>query len=160
MGHWAHCETQAPSSGRVRDRHPKHWPTQALLEAMEERKKVERKFGETKRWHHLGRARYRRRWRVAIQVFTTFVVINAKRMVKLLRSRRILLRLSPVQDERKSGQGSAITHRDRLISGCTDPTNPQEPRNPPSCPPFWRSQNPMVDPGLTPDRSRHDPELR
>jgi len=52
----------------------------------------ERKFGEAKRHHQLGRARYRRRWRVAIQVFMTFLVINAKRMVKLLRAREDALR--------------------------------------------------------------------
>jgi hypothetical protein len=61
-------------------------PPQALRQAMEERKKVERKFGEAKRHHQLGRARYRRRWRVAIQVWMTFLVIDAKRMVKLLRA--------------------------------------------------------------------------
>jgi len=70
-------------------------PTQALREAMEERKKVERKFGEAKRHHQLGRARYRRRWRVAIQVFMTFLVINAKRMVKLLRAREDALQAVP-----------------------------------------------------------------
>jgi transposase len=70
-------------------------PPQALRQAMEERKKVERKFGEAKRHHHLGRARYRRRWRVAIQVFMTFLVINAKRMVKLLRAREDALQAVP-----------------------------------------------------------------
>lgn len=66
-------------------------PKAALKEAMEQRKKVERKFGEAKRHHQLGRTRYRRRWRVAIQVLMTFFVINTKRMVKLLdRQRRSL----------------------------------------------------------------------
>jgi IS5 family transposase len=45
---------------------------------------VESKFGEGKKWHNLHRARYRERWHVAIQVFMTFMVLNIKRMVKLL----------------------------------------------------------------------------
>lgn len=53
-------------------------------EAFVKRKEIERKFAEGKLWHNLGRARYRRRWRVAIQTFMTFIVINVKRMVKLL----------------------------------------------------------------------------
>lgn len=48
------------------------------------RKIVERKFGEGKLWHGLQRARYRKRARVAIQVFMTFLVLNIKRMVNLL----------------------------------------------------------------------------
>ncbi|MBD3272023.1 MAG: transposase [Elusimicrobia bacterium] len=53
-------------------------------EALEKRKRIEAKFGEAKKWHGLHRARYRGRWRVAIQVLMTFFVTNAKRMVKLL----------------------------------------------------------------------------
>lgn len=53
-------------------------------EGLKKRKNIERKFGEGKKWHNLGRARYRGRWRVAIQVFMTFIVINSKRMIKLL----------------------------------------------------------------------------
>ena len=52
--------------------------------ALEKRKRIEAKFGEAKKWHWLHRARYRGRWRVAIQVLMTFLVMNAKRMVKLL----------------------------------------------------------------------------
>lgn len=52
-------------------------------DAIIKRKGVERKFGEAKKWHGLHRARYRRRWRVAIQVFMTFMVLNIKRMVTL-----------------------------------------------------------------------------
>ena len=54
-------------------------------EAMELRKRVERKFGEAKKWHGLRRARYRGKWRVAIQGLMTFLVLNVKRMVKLLK---------------------------------------------------------------------------
>lgn len=53
-------------------------------EAILKRKGIERKFGEVKKWHSLNRARYRERWRVAIQVFMTFIVVNIKRMIKLL----------------------------------------------------------------------------
>lgn len=53
-------------------------------EALEKRKRIEAKFGEAKKWHMLQRARYRGRWRVAIQVLMTFFVMNAKRMVKIL----------------------------------------------------------------------------
>lgn len=52
-------------------------------EAFMRRKAIERKFGEVKKWHGLHRARYRKRWRVAIQVFMTFMVVNIKRMVTL-----------------------------------------------------------------------------
>ena len=53
-------------------------------EALEKRKRIEAKFGEAKKWHMLQRARYRGRWRVAIQVLMTFFVMNAKRLGKLL----------------------------------------------------------------------------
>lgn len=47
------------------------------------RRRIEAKFGEAKKHHQIARARYRGRWRVAIQVFMTFMVMNLKRMVKL-----------------------------------------------------------------------------
>lgn len=53
-------------------------------EALIRRKMIEGKFGEAKKWHNLHRARYRRKSRVAIQVFMTFMVLNVKRMMKLL----------------------------------------------------------------------------
>lgn len=53
-------------------------------EALLRRKMIEGKFGEAKKWHNLHRARYRGKWRVAIQVFMTFMVLNIKRMTKLL----------------------------------------------------------------------------
>ena len=56
------------------------------LEALIKRKGIERKFGEVKKWHGLARARYRQRWRVAIQSFMTFSVVNIKRIVTLLSS--------------------------------------------------------------------------
>lgn len=51
------------------------------------RKMIERKFGEAKKWHGLARARYRNKWKVAIQILMTFLVMNAKRMVRLLKER-------------------------------------------------------------------------
>ncbi|MBI4680717.1 MAG: IS1182 family transposase [Nitrospirae bacterium] len=56
----------------------------AKLETYVRRKGIERKFGEVKKWHGLSRARYRQRWRVAIQSFMTFSVVNIKRIVALL----------------------------------------------------------------------------
>jgi IS5 family transposase len=53
-------------------------------EALKRRPLIERRFGGGKKWHGLGRARYRRKWRVAIQAIMTFLVMNVKRMVKLL----------------------------------------------------------------------------
>jgi len=52
--------------------------------ASRKRRRIEAKFGEAKKHHRMARARYRGRWRVAIQVFMTFIVMNSKRMVKLL----------------------------------------------------------------------------
>lgn len=59
--------------------------TPQRIQAFNQRKAIERKFGEAKKWHNLTRARYRGRWRVAIQVLMTFLVINVKRIIKLLR---------------------------------------------------------------------------
>jgi IS5 family transposase len=55
-----------------------------IKEAKRIRSDVEPKYGEGKVWHGLGRARWRERWRVAIQAFITFSVMNAKRLVRLL----------------------------------------------------------------------------
>lgn len=53
------------------------------------RKMIERKFGEAKKWHGMARARYRGRWKVAIQVIMTFFVMNAKRIARLLKERPV-----------------------------------------------------------------------
>lgn len=53
------------------------------------RKMIERKFAEAKKWHGLSRARYRGKWKVAIQILMTFLVINAKRITRLLKERLI-----------------------------------------------------------------------
>jgi IS5 family transposase len=53
-------------------------------EALKKRSLIERRFGGAKKWHGLGRARYWGRAKVAIQALMTFLVMNVKRMVKLL----------------------------------------------------------------------------
>jgi len=58
-----------------------------LREALKARKEIERKFGQAKQWHGMQRARYRERWRVAIQVFMTFIVMSLKQMVRLVLGR-------------------------------------------------------------------------
>jgi len=49
-----------------------------------ERYKIERKFGEAKAYHGLRHCRYVGRLRYAIQAYLTAIVLNLKRMVKLL----------------------------------------------------------------------------
>jgi IS5 family transposase len=53
-------------------------------EGLKERYKVERKFGEAKKWHGFARCRYVGFMRHAIQSYLTFIALNLKRMVKLL----------------------------------------------------------------------------
>jgi len=53
-------------------------------EALGIRKMVERKFGEAKKWHGMSRARYRGKGKVKIQVLITFLVLNVKRIIRLL----------------------------------------------------------------------------
>ena len=55
--------------------------------AHQKRKAIERKIGEAKKWHGLNRARYRGKWRVAIQTLMTFLVLNVKRMIKLFKEK-------------------------------------------------------------------------
>jgi len=67
-----------------------------MREALGLRKMIERKFGEAKKWHGMTRVRYRGLWRVKIQVLMTFLVMNVKRMVRLLDGRGLLqARASP-----------------------------------------------------------------
>ena len=49
-----------------------------------ERYKIERKFGESKLWHRLGRCRYLGLWRYGIQAYLTALILNLKRIVVLL----------------------------------------------------------------------------
>jgi len=52
--------------------------------AMKIRKAIERVFGDAKKWHRMGRTRYRSRARVAIQVILTMIVLNAKKLARQL----------------------------------------------------------------------------
>ena len=54
------------------------------LHLKHQRYKVEQKQAEGKRWHHLGMARYRGRWKVHLQGLLTYLVINLKQIVRLL----------------------------------------------------------------------------
>jgi len=57
-------------------------------EALKKRPLIERRFGGGKKWLGLGRARYWGKAKVAIQALMTFLVMNVKRMVKLLQIRK------------------------------------------------------------------------
>lgn len=56
--------------------------------------RIERKLGEMVRWHGARRARYRGRWKVLLQGLMTAVVVNVKRVVKLLTAPRVRAALS------------------------------------------------------------------
>ena len=51
---------------------------------LQERYKVEQKFGEAKAWHGLGRCRYLGLTRYRLQAYFTALALNLKRLVKLL----------------------------------------------------------------------------
>jgi IS5 family transposase len=68
---------------RVSNDHQAFWRQVAAS-----RFKVERKYGEAKRWHGLGRCRYLGLWRYGIQAYLTALVLNLKRIVVLLRGVR------------------------------------------------------------------------
>lgn len=48
------------------------------------RYKIEQKYAEGKRWHHLGKARVRGRWKVHLQSLLAYLAMNLKRIVNLL----------------------------------------------------------------------------
>jgi len=48
------------------------------------RYKIERKYGEAKEHHGLRRCRYLGRFRYTLQAYLTAIVLNLKRMVRLL----------------------------------------------------------------------------
>ena len=50
---------------------------------------IERKLGEVKKCHGMRRAWYRGKTRAAIQILITFLMINAKRVLKLIEERKI-----------------------------------------------------------------------
>lgn len=72
-----------PRDNMVVEREQKERNTH-YLHVRHERHKVERKYAEGKRWHHLGYARYHGRWKVHLQGLLTYLVMNLKRIVNLL----------------------------------------------------------------------------
>lgn len=58
--------------------------TPEYQQGLKERYKVERKFGEAKQGHGLGRCRYLGRMKFAVQAYFTAIMLNLKRMVKVL----------------------------------------------------------------------------
>jgi IS5 family transposase len=56
----------------------------AYQQGLDERCKIERKFGESKQQHGLGRCRYHGLERYTIQTVLTAIALDLKRMVKLL----------------------------------------------------------------------------
>ena len=58
--------------------------TPAYNQGLEERYKIERKFGEAKQNHGLGRCRYLGLLKFGVQAYFTAIVLNLKRIVKLL----------------------------------------------------------------------------
>ncbi len=58
--------------------------SQEYTDGLIERYKVERKFGEAKKWHGFSRCRHVGFIRHAIQTYLTFMALNLKRLVKLL----------------------------------------------------------------------------
>jgi hypothetical protein len=58
--------------------------TPQYQQGLKERYKIERKFGEAKQGHGFGRCRYLGKARGAVQAFFIAIMLNLKRMVKLL----------------------------------------------------------------------------
>ncbi|MBI3442256.1 MAG: transposase [Candidatus Sungbacteria bacterium] len=72
-----------PRNNMHEERAQKRWNTH-YLHLKHQRHNVERKYAEGKRWHHLGTARYRGRWKVHVQGLLTYLMMNLKRIVTLL----------------------------------------------------------------------------
>jgi len=73
---------------KKKDKNKEVWPSLQQSEAYQEgqqvRYKIERKYGEGKENHGLRRCRYVGWTRYAIQAYLTAMVLNLKRMVRLL----------------------------------------------------------------------------
>jgi len=71
-----------------KDAHKEVWlkleASPAYREGLKQRYQIERKFGEARKWHGFKRSRYTTNARHAIQSYLTFMVLNLKRLVKLL----------------------------------------------------------------------------
>ena len=77
-----------PTAYRRKDANTEVWQalhaTPEYAAGLKERYKIERKFGEGKLWHRLGRCRYLGLVRYGIQAYLTAMVLNLKRIVFLL----------------------------------------------------------------------------
>ncbi len=73
---------------RKKDKNKEIWielvHTPQYQQGLKERYKIERKFGEARQGHGLGRCRYLGRVKYAVQAFFTAIALNLKRLVKLL----------------------------------------------------------------------------
>jgi len=58
--------------------------TSQYRQGLKERYKIERKFGEAKQGHGFGRCRFLGKMKFAVQAFFTAIMLNLKRMVKVL----------------------------------------------------------------------------
>ncbi len=71
-----------------KDAHKEGWvkleASPAYQEGLKQRYQVERKFGEARKWHGFKRCRYTGNLKHAVQSYFTFMVLNLKRLVKLL----------------------------------------------------------------------------
>jgi IS5 family transposase len=71
-----------------KDRNKQVWlaleQTPQYRQGLKERYKIERKFGEAKQGHGLGRCRYVGKAGFAVQAFLTAIMLNLKRLVRLL----------------------------------------------------------------------------
>ena len=71
-----------------KDRNKQNWldliETPYYQEGLKERYKIERKFGEAKQGHGFGRCRYVGKSKYAVQAFFMAIILNLKRMVKII----------------------------------------------------------------------------
>jgi len=70
---------------------------QANPQSQRERPNVERKFAEQKKYHGLAKARYWGLAKVTIQVLMTSIVVNCKKIAKLVSSRLSKLPARPAR---------------------------------------------------------------
>jgi len=98
--------------------------TPQYQQGLKERYKIERKFGEAKQGHGLGRCRYLGKAGFAVQAFLVAITLNLKRIVKLLTglvskcgSSDSLARMD-CQSWLNGVEGSQITGKSRLTRCC------------------------------------------
>jgi len=71
--------------------------TPQYQQGLKERYKIERKFGEAKQGHGFGRCRYLGSMRFGVQSFLTAIMLNLKRMVKILTGVGFKTQMDPVR---------------------------------------------------------------